>query len=81
VALGWFAGVLGGVLGAGVGWLEFRIVGGAIERRLRETERSRTAEEHADYERRIMVLRRTLLVFMVGTSLVLGYMLGRMTTK
>jgi hypothetical protein len=74
-------GVLGGVLGMGVGWLEYKIVGGAVERKLRETDRSRTEAERADYERRIVVLRRTLFVFMVGTSLVVGYLLARAITR
>jgi hypothetical protein len=75
------AGVLGGVLGMGVGWLEYKIIGGAVERKLREADRSRTAAERADYERRIVVLRRTLLVFIVGTSLVVGYLLARAMTR
>ena len=70
-------GVIGGLLGGIVGWLEYRIVGDAVERKLRETDRSRTAAEREDYERRIRALRQTLLLFTVGTSLVVGYLLGR----
>ena len=75
------AGVLGGVLGMGVGWLEYKIVAGAVEQKLRDTDRSRTAAERADHERRIVALRRTLLVFILGTSLVVGYLLARAMTR
>ena len=71
------AGAIGALLGLIVGWLEYRIVGGVVERKLRDTDRSETAAEKADYERRIRIFRRILLVSTVGTSLVAGYLLGR----
>ena len=75
------AGVIGGLLGTIIGWVEYRIVGDAVERKLRETDRGRTAAEREDFECRIKGLRRTLLVFTVGTSLFVGYLLGRLMTQ
>jgi hypothetical protein len=71
------AGVIGALLGLIVGWVEYRIVGGAVERKLRDTDHSETAAEKADYERRIRIFRRILLVSTVGATLVAGYLLGR----
>jgi hypothetical protein len=71
------AGVIGALLGLIVGWVEYRIVGGAVERKLRDTDHSETAAEKADYERRIRIFRRILLVSTVGASAVAGYLLGR----
>ena len=59
-----------------VGLVEYRIVGGLVERKLRATDHSETAAEKADYERRIRIFRRILLVSTVGASLVAGYLLG-----
>ena len=71
------AGVIGAVLGLIVGWIEYRIVGRAVVRKLRDTDRSQTPAEKADYERRIQAFRGIFLALTLGTSLVAGYFLGR----
>jgi hypothetical protein len=68
--------IIGALLGGIAGWVEYRIVGNAVEQRLRATDRSRTAAEREEYERRIGAVRQTLLFFTVGTSAVVGYLLG-----
>lgn len=71
------AGLIGALVGLLAGWLDFRIVGGFVERKLRETDRSTTADEKADYERRIVWFRRLFFVMAVGTFPVIGYFIGR----
>ena len=70
------AGLIGAGLGLALGWLDYRVVGGWVERKLRETDRSRTAAEKADYERRIVLFRRWFLVSTVGAFPIVGYVLG-----
>ena len=74
------AGVIGALVGLIAGWADYKIVGGWVERKLRETDRSKTAAEKADYERRIGLFRRFFLVATVGTFPVVGYFVGRTIT-
>ena len=71
------AGLIGALFGLLAGWVDYKIVGGWVERKLRETDRSQTAVEKADYERRIGLFRRFFLVATVGTFPVVGYLVGR----
>jgi hypothetical protein len=71
------AGVIGALVGTIVGWVDYKIVGGWVERKLRETDRSQTAAEKADYERRIGLFRRFFLISTVGAFPIAGYFLGR----
>ncbi len=72
------ASVIGALVGLVVGWVEYRIVGGVVEKKLRDTDRSQTATEKADYERRIGLFRRIFLTLNVTMFPVVGYFLGRM---
>ena len=71
------AGAIGALLGLIVGWLDYKVVGGWIEQKLRNTDRSQTAAEKADYERRIGLFRRWFLLSTVGAFPIVGYLLGR----
>jgi hypothetical protein len=71
------AGVTGALLGLVMGWVDYKIAGGIVERKLRDTDRSQTAAERADYERRIQWFRRLLLISTVGVFPVVGYVFGR----
>ncbi len=70
------AGVIGALLGLIIGWVDYKVVGGIIERKLRDTDRSQSAAEKADYERRIAWFRRMFLISTVGVFPVVGYVLG-----
>ncbi len=72
------ASLIGAALGALVGWIDHRIVGEIVERKLRETDRSSTAAEKADYERRIRWFRRLFFLAAVGFFTAVGYILVRM---
>ena len=71
------AGLIGALAGLIVGWVEYRIVGGIVERKLRDTDRSQSAAERADYERRIGLFRKFFLISTVGLFPIVGYLLGR----
>ena len=71
------AGVVGALVGLLVGVVELKVIGGAVERKLRDTDRSETAAEKADYERRIGLFRRWFLVSTLGAFPIVGYLLGR----
>ncbi|MCG6121164.1 MAG: hypothetical protein MEP57_00430 [Microvirga sp.] len=74
----WFslAGVIGAVIGLIIGWVDYRIVGGIVVAKLRATDKSKTAAEKADYERRIALLQKGLFVMTVVAFPVVGYFLG-----
>ena len=44
---------------------------------LRRTDRSQTAAEKDDYERRIRILRAVLVVMTIGLTPILGFVIGR----
>jgi hypothetical protein len=71
------AGAIGAVVGLILGWLDYRVVGGWVARKLKETDRSETAAEKADYERRIVLFQRWFLLSTVGAFPIVGYLLGR----
>ena len=70
------AGAIGAVLGLILGWLDYKVVGGWVARKLKETDRSQTAAEKADYERRILLFQRWFLLSTVGAFPIVGYLLG-----
>ena len=53
------------------------MVGGWVARKLKETDRSQTAAEKADYERRIVLFQRWFLLSTMGAFPIVGYLLGR----
>ncbi|WP_296576987.1 hypothetical protein [Phreatobacter sp.] len=71
------AGLIGALIGAGVGWVDYRIVSGLVAGKLRQTDRSTTEAERRDYERRIVLAQRILMVVIVPAFAGLGYWLGR----
>jgi hypothetical protein len=72
-----YAGLIGAALGLILGWVDYKVVGRIVERQLRATDRSTTAAEKADYERRIGWFRRIWFVATVCAFPVVGYFLGR----
>ena len=72
------AGLAGAGIGLVLGWIDYKVVGGIVERALRRTDRSATADEKTDYERRIRLFRIVFFVGTVGVFPILGYLLGQM---
>ncbi|KQK31203.1 hypothetical protein ARD30_10235 [Bosea thiooxidans] len=71
------AGPLGAVIGFALGLLEYRLMSAVVIGALRRTDRSQTAAEKDDYERRIRILRAVLVVMTIGLMPVLGFVIGR----
>jgi len=71
------AGAIGAVVGLILGWLDYKVVGGWVARKLKETDRSETAAEKADYQRRIVLFQRWFLLSTVGAFPIVGYLLGQ----
>ena len=72
------AGLIGAAVGLVLGWVDYKVVGGFVERALRRTDTSTTREEKDDYERRIGLFRIVFLVGTMGFFPILGYLLGRL---
>jgi hypothetical protein len=61
-----------------MGWVDYKIAGGIIERKLRERDGIAPASDTADAERRIRWSRKLLLIATVGVFPVVGYVFGHM---
>jgi hypothetical protein len=56
-------GQVGALIGAALGYLNFRVLVGILEPRLRALDKSANADERGAFERKIVLLRRILLTF------------------
>jgi hypothetical protein len=72
------AGLTGALLGLVMGWVDYKIAGGIIERKLREADVAPIEAENAADERRIQRFRQLLLIATVGVFPVVGYVFGHM---
>ena len=70
------AGLTGALLGLIMGWVDYKIAGGIIERKLREPDEKLLASDLADRERRIRWSRKLLLIATVGVFPIVGYVFG-----
>jgi hypothetical protein len=71
------AGLTGALLGLVMGWVDYKIAGGIIERKLREPDGTPIASDETDGERRIQRFRKLLLMATVGVFPIVGYVFGR----
>ena len=67
---------IGALAGAALGYVNFRVIIAILEPRLRALNDSKTAEEHAAFERKIVLLRRILFALEIGILAVVGYFAG-----
>ena len=72
------AGVTGALLGLVMGWVDYKIAGGIIERKLRETNGTPATSDAADGAPRLRWSRRLLLIATVGVFPIMGYVFGHM---
>ena len=71
-------GQIGALIGAILGYLNFRVIIGILEPRLRALDKSTNADERGAFERKMMLLRRiffTLEIVILGG---IGYVVGSM---
>jgi hypothetical protein len=71
-----FAGLIGAALGLAIGYVDYRVVGGVVEARLRKLDRSATPAERETFERKVRLFRWIFLVMTVGAFPVVGYLVG-----
>lgn len=70
------AGLIGAGVGLALGYVDYRVVSGVVEGRLRKLDDSSGPEQKAVFERKLRILR---IVLFIGTVLffpVIGYLLG-----
>ena len=69
-------GVAGALIGAALGYLNFRVIIGILEPRLRALDMSETAAPRAGFEQRIVWLRRIFLMLEIGILGAIGWFAG-----
>jgi predicted DNA-binding transcriptional regulator len=70
-------GLIGAAMGLLLGLLNYGVVVAFVEKRLRALDRSVSPAEKADFERRIVLMRRIILVAEVAAFGLVGYLFGR----
>ena len=71
-----FWGVAGALIGAALGYVNFRVIMAILEPRLRKLDQSQSAGEREAFERKIVLLRRIFLVLEIGILGAIGYLVG-----
>ncbi len=71
------AGLLGAFAGLVIGLLNYAAIISIAERRLRALDRSSSAAERAEFERKIVMMRKVILAIDVVTFPLVGYWFGR----
>ena len=77
MTLSWWS-IAGALMGAAAGYLNFRVIIGILEPRLRALDDSKTAAERARFERRVLWLRRIFLGLEVVILGAAGYFAGEL---
>ena len=68
--------LIGALIGLGLGWLDYRILSGVVEGKLRKLDTS-SQEEQPAFERKIRLMKAIFFVMTVGAFPVVGYLLGQ----
>ena len=71
------AGLLGALVALVLGLINYRLIVAVVETRLRTLDRSETAAERAEFERRALLLRRIVLWTDIVVFPFVGYFVGR----
>lgn len=72
------AGFVGAAIGVAVGTVNYAVIVGIVERRLRKLDRSQSRQERAEFERKLSLMRRIVLGMDIVVFSVVGYAVGRM---
>ena len=67
--------LIGALVGLGLGWLDYRILSGVVEGKLRKLDRSE-GEELARFETKIRLMKAIFFVMTVVVFPVVGFFLG-----
>jgi hypothetical protein len=71
------AGLIGAMLGCVVGATQFVLFVGLIEHRLRASEAANPQSDREEFERKLSVMRRTILALDIAAFSAGGYLLGK----
>jgi hypothetical protein len=71
------AGLLGAVVGTALGAINYAVIVGFVEARLRALDKSQTAEERAEFERKLSMMRRLVLGIDIAVLASIGYWFGQ----
>ena len=71
-------GQIGALIGVMLGYLNFRVIIGILEPRLRALDKSANADERASFERKMVLLRRIFFTLEIAILGFIGYMVGSM---
>jgi hypothetical protein len=71
------AGLIGAMLGCVVGAAQFVLFVGLIERRLRASEAANPQSDRDEFERKLSVMRRSILAVDIAAFSAGGYLLGK----
>jgi hypothetical protein len=71
------AGMVGALVGLAIGYVDYRVVAGVVEGKLRRLDTSSSPQERDDFERKIRIMRALFFVLTVGAFPVIGYLLGQ----
>jgi hypothetical protein len=70
-------GLLGAFVGIVLGVVNYGVVVGFVEKRLRALDKSQPGEERAAFERKLSIMRRTILAVDILAFGAVGYWFGR----
>ena len=70
------AGLIGALVGLALGYVDYKVVGGVVEGKLRKLDRSVGAAEKEEFERKIRLLRIVLFAVTMLAFPVIGYLFG-----
>ncbi len=69
-------GVMGAGIGLALGIVDYKVVAGVVEARLRKLDTSATPDQKAGFESKIRIMRILFAIMTVGVFPVIGYLLG-----
>jgi hypothetical protein len=71
------AGLIGALVGTILGVINFALIVGFVESRLRALDKSQPGAEREEFERKISIMRRTILGLDIFVFAGVGYVLGK----
>ncbi len=71
------AGMVGAFVGLAIGYVDYRVVAGVVEGKLRRLDTSSSDQERTVFERKIRIMRVLFFLMTVGAFPVIGYLLGQ----
>jgi hypothetical protein len=69
-------GLLGAAVGIVLGLINYGVIVGFVQKRLHALDKSQTFEERADFERKLSIMRRTILAVDILAFGAVGYWFG-----